>query len=137
MAHFIDMAVCRKHAEIRGNPQIVCGNSDYVLRIDTDAEWTHAAGMTVQILYHRNGETVCAHIPVINRRCTLPAITETCEVLVSLYADCIRTAAPAVIPCVPCITDAGGSQMQPVQDEFNRIMGLLAVPVSSASGLNV
>lgn len=120
--HEISVAVRSKIAKAQENPVIVCGNSNYLITFDLDAEWSDAENLTASFQYVRNGERVTEVIPLTDRQCRLPVLRGTWEVLVGVSGGNIRTAAPAVIPCMPCITDLGGTKKQPVRDIYNEIM---------------
>ncbi|MBR5371468.1 MAG: hypothetical protein IK130_04565 [Oscillospiraceae bacterium] len=123
----IDMDIRQKYARIRGKPAIICGNADCLLCIHPDEEWQSADGPAAQIAYLRKGRPVFETVPLTDWCCTLPPVHETCEILISVTANGIRTAAPAPVVCVPCITDHAGIPHHPAPDCFNRLMELLAV----------
>lgn len=122
----IEISVREKIAQVHGNPEIVCGNSDFTVLFDFDAEWNEAENLTANFQYLQNGERITESVPIIDGQCSVPVLRGTREVYVGVSGGTIRTAAPAVIPCVPCITDFLGEQKQPVRDIYNEIMEVIA-----------
>lgn len=98
---------------------IVCGNSDYVLEFDYDAEWPPF--YAEKTLHLHNGSQ---HREIVFRgtSVTLPPLQGITEVLVGVSAGNIRTAAPARIACIPCITDVPSQKEECAQDVFNCLM---------------
>ena len=107
-------------------PEIVCGNSDYTVLFDFDAEWDGAENLTAYIRYLRDGLPVHAAIPITAAACTLPAIYGTDAVQIGVSGGSIRTSVPAEIPCIPCANDFGGTEKQPAHDVYNEIMEVIA-----------
>lgn len=123
----ISITVQNKKAQVQGNPVIVCGNSDYVLSFDLDSDWDEVTGIKAQIAYLQNGHTVRQTVPVLpGGMSPFPAISGAREVQIGVYGGSIRTAAPAVIPCMPCETDIPGARKTAENDVYNAIMEVLA-----------
>ena len=122
----IDITVRSKIAQVQGSPEIVCGNSDYTVSFDLDSEWNDVTGIVAQIAYIKDGQIVRENMPVSGGACSLPVISDAYEISVGLTGGNIRTAAPAVIACVPCITDFKGKPKAPVHDVYNEIMEAIA-----------
>lgn len=122
----IDVSVTSRRASVEGTPCVICGNSDYILRFTLDAEWDAVEDITAKIGYIRNGKPYRESVPVSGGACSLPVISGAYEISVGLTGGNIRTAAPAVIPCVPCITDFKGKPKAPVHDVYNEIMEAIA-----------
>lgn len=123
----IGITVQNKKAQVQGNPVIVCGNSDYVLSFDLDEEWDEVTEIKAQIAYLQNGHTVRQTVPVLpGGMSPLPVILCATEICVGVYGGSIRTAAPAVIPCLPCATDIPGARKTAENDVYNAIMEVLA-----------
>lgn len=122
----IEITVQNKKAQVQGNPVIVCGNSDYVLSFDLDEKWDEVTGIKAQIAYIKDGQTVRRNVPLSSGSCHLPVITGAREVQIGVYGGSIRTAAPAVIPCMPCATDIPGTIKTAETDVYNAMMEVLA-----------
>lgn len=112
-----------KYAQVQGNPEIVCGNSDYTVTFDFDAEWDGEP--TARIRYLRDGLPVEANIPIADGVCELPAVYGTDELCIGAYTDTVQTSTPAVIPCVMCVTDIPGKPQTEHRDVYNEMMEVL------------
>ena len=75
--------------------KIVCGNSDYELSINFDAEWADHPNRTARFIW--NGQH--KDVTFTGNTVAIPALSNTKQVLVGIYADNISTTA-AKIPCV-------------------------------------
>jgi len=120
------VAVRDKIAQVQGNPVIVCGNSDYTVSFDLDSEWDGISDITAQVAYMQNGRMIRENVPVNGGVCSLPVISGAAEILVGVYGGSIRTAAPAVIPCLPCVTDIHGTLKMRRQDAYDEMMEVIA-----------
>ena len=122
----ISITVQNKKAQVQGNPVIVCGNSDYTLSFDLDEEWDEITGLKAQIAYIKGGQMIRQDVALSSDSCHLPAIRGAREVQIGVYGGSIRTAAPAVIPCLPCATDIPGTLHAPRHDVYNEMMEVIA-----------
>lgn len=121
----IDITVTNRRVQISGAPMIVCGNSDYVLRFTLDAEWNDAEDIAAKIAYLRCGKPVHETVPLTDGQCELPVIRGTDMITVGITGGNVRTAAPARILCIPCVTDIPGKPAEVRRDVFNELMELL------------
>lgn len=112
-----------KYAQVQGNPEIVCGNSDYTVTFDFDAEWDGEP--TAHIRYLRDGIPVETDILIVNDTCDLPAVYGTDELCIGAYTDTVQTSTPAVIPCIMCVTDFAGEPQTVRHDVYNDLMQML------------
>lgn len=122
----LECTVRNRRITVSGSPLIVCGNSDYTLNVDFDNEWDGIEHITAQFQYLRDGQPVTENAPVTNGTCRIPILRCTWEVLVGISGGNIRTAAPARILCIPCVTDLCGTEKQPVRDLYNEAMEAIA-----------
>lgn len=81
---------------------IVCGNSDYTVNFELDAEWAAYDKKTMRIGY-RNGKY--KDVDFTGTSCALPVIKKRPWIAVGLYAGQLKTSTPAVFRCAECITD--------------------------------
>ena len=121
----IDISVTNRRAYASGMPHVVCGNSDYLLRFTLDAEWNDVDGITAQIGYIRNGKPYCETAPITNGQCEMPAVHGAHEIAVGVTGGSVRTAIPARIQCIPCITDIPGEPQIVRNDVYNTLMRTL------------
>ena len=101
----IQITVRNKIAQVQGNPEIVCGNSDYTVTFDFDAEWDAYEHKTSHFSFLENGVPRYFDVIFTGDSVQIPAVWNTCELLIGAYAGDIRTTTAAAVPCVPCITD--------------------------------
>ncbi len=81
---------------------IVCGNSDYTVNFELDAEWDAYDAKTMRVGY-RNG--TYKDVEFNGLSCTLPVISKRPWIAVGLYAGQLHTTTPALFRCAECITD--------------------------------
>ena len=81
---------------------IVCGNSDYIVKFELDAEWEAYDEKTMRIGY-RNGKY--KDVGFTGTSCSLPIIKKRPWIAIGLYAGKLHTSTPAVFRCAECITD--------------------------------
>ena len=121
----IEVKVINRRITVPDTPMIVCGNSDYTLHADLDSEWDGVENISAQFRYLRDGLPVTETAPVTNGACSIPAIRGACAVEIGISGGNIRTAAPAVVACMPCCTDLRGTEKTPVRDVYNEIMEII------------
>lgn len=114
-------------------PHIICGNSDYTVAFEFDAEWSAYPDKTAVFSFCRGGERVTLKVPFKDvDSCYVPVISGTDMVEIGCCAGNIRTTSPARIPCCACITDIQSDRASPQQDIYNDIMEqitLIGLPV--------
>ncbi|MBR5722980.1 MAG: hypothetical protein IKX57_05060 [Oscillospiraceae bacterium] len=88
-------------------PVIVCGNSDYTLYFDPDAEWAPFREKTARFFWYDNRRRTYLHTDVLfaGNAVTVPVLRDTNEVAVGLYAGALHATAPFRIPCAEAVTD--------------------------------
>lgn len=117
--------VREKIAQVQENPEIVCGNSDYSVTFDFDAEWNGYVNKTARFVYYENGVPVHSDAIFTGSTVSIPAVYNTCELMIGVYAGAIRTTSPARVPCVPCITDYQPYHPEPASDVYEQLLELL------------
>lgn len=121
----IEVKIINRRITVPDAPMIVCGNSDYILNVDFDSEWDGVENISAQFRYLRDGLPVTEYVPLTNGACSIPAIRGACAVEIGISGGNIRTAAPAVVACMPCCTDLRGTEKTPVLDVYNEIMEII------------
>ena len=121
----IQITVRNKIAQVQGNPEIVCGNSDYTVTFDFDAEWDAYEHKTSHFSFLENGVPRYFDVIFTGDSVQIPAVWNTCELLIGAYAGDIRTTTAAAVPCVPCITDDEPVHPDPPPDVYAQIVELL------------
>ena len=105
---------------------IVCGNADYVVDFVFDEEW--------------NAHNVKTAIFVVNGKatpqvfegnvCPVPVIQNTLIAWVGVFVGTVddgtlSTSTPALVKCIPCITDGDNIPMAPPDDVYNQIIQMI------------
>lgn len=124
----ITIAVRNRIASVRGSPapEIVCGNSDYVLSFDWDAEWDEFDAVTCCIISYSEGGTTRSEIMVSDGTVTVPVQQNVYAVEIGLTAGDIRTTTPARISCLRCITDGASYEASAAFDVYNHMTEYIA-----------
>lgn len=82
---------------------IVCGNSDYTVTFDLDAEWAAETDRTARFTYIRDGRTRCKEKTFQGNTVAVPKLVGVRQVTVGLYAGDLYTTTAAAIWCKPSI----------------------------------
>ena len=100
---------------------IVCGNKDYKVRFDFDAEWDAYDAKTARFIWNGWYEDVVFS----GDTCAVPQINnaQVCEV--GVFAGDLRTTTPAFVKCDKSILCGEGSPAQPSPDVYAQIMEAL------------
>ena len=100
--------------------QIVCGNSDYTIKFDFDEEWSAETVKTARFIFASNGKYI--DVQFSGDECHMPVISDTTSVLVGVFAGNLCTTTGALIHSIPCITDPGGTPVEPTPDVYAQLM---------------
>lgn len=122
----INVLVRDKIASAVGDIVYICGNSDYVVSFDFDAEWG-AYGVKTARFVHNGTYT---DVVFTGNQCAMPVIHKAYGIFVGVYAGNLRTTTPAHIPSAASILSAEGTPAEPPDDVYAQLMELL----SSATG---
>lgn len=117
--HYINITVREKSARADDRALIVCGNSDYAVHFDFDAEWEAYDLKTARFITEGGFFT---DVQFTGSDCAVPVLTGTRTLLVGAFAGDVRTTTPAYIPAIPCITDSGGVPTAPPPDIYAQLM---------------
>ena len=120
MAEYV-IRIRGKTAAAEGDPLIVCGNSVDTVRFCFDTEW-EGSGRQAHFSYRQDGVLRRITVPFTGDTCPLPVLRGVCEIEAGLSAGSLCTAVPAVIPCVPCITDLSAADRPPEYDLFAEML---------------
>lgn len=117
----INISVKDKIARLETPVNIVCNNSDYVIRFAFDAEWQGYETKTARfVISGKYIDTIFSGAEV-----TVPIISDARVVAIGVYAGDLHTTTPALIMCDGSITSEGGSPATPSEDVYNAIMQAL------------
>ena len=94
----------------RRTPSIVCGNADYEIVFDFDAEWQAHDQKIARFIWGG----AYYDVPFMGNACSVPTVVDASEVELGVYAGDLRTTTPATIACRRSIR---GEQSLPLHDE--------------------
>ncbi len=118
---YVNIAVRNKIARTdEEQAQIVCGNSDYTIKFDFDEEWGAETVKTARFIFASNGKYI--DVQFSGDECHMPVISDTTSVLVGVFAGNLCTTTGALIHSIPCITDPGGTPVEPTPDVYAQLM---------------
>ena len=117
--NYINITVRGKIARAEGRARVVCGNSDYAVRFDFDAEWAEYAVKTARFVTEGGSYT---DVQFEGSDCAVPILRNTRTLLVGVFAGNLRTTTAALIHAVPCITDPDGTPADPTPDVYAQLM---------------
>lgn len=78
---------------------IVCGNSDYLVTFDFDAEWAAEPNRVARFVYVKNGKSLYQEAEFTGNTVSVPKLFDVDYVLVGVYAGDLRTTTPAKVLC--------------------------------------
>ena len=104
----IHITVRERIAQADGDPEIVCGNSDYTAVFDFDTEWDAFRARILRAVWRDNvtGQIIHEDTLFTGNTAVIPPVWRTCQVLLGVYAGDICTTTAARVPCAGCITDS-------------------------------
>lgn len=124
----INVTVRDKIASAAGDIVYICGNSDYVINFDFDAEWDDYDVKTARFVH--DGSYI--DIVFTGNQCAMPVIHKAYGIYVGVYASDLRTTTPAHIPSAASILSAEGTPAAPPDDVYAQITALCNEAVSEA-----
>lgn len=96
----------------------VCGNSDFRILFDFDAEWDVYETKTARFC----NDGSYTDIVFSGSECAVPIISDIYCFYVGVYAGDLHTTTPARVPCRKSILCGGGIPADPVPDVYNQLM---------------
>ena len=127
----INVTVRDKIASAVGDIVYICGNSDYIINFDFDAEWD-AYGVKTARFVHNGTYT---DVVFTGEQCAMPVIHKAYGIYVGVYAGDLRTTTPAHIPSAASILSAEGTPEAPPDDVYAQITALCNEAVSEAKSV--
>lgn len=120
MPRIIDVTIRDKIA-VADSTVYVCGNSDYTIRFDLDAEWAAYDTKTARFVYGSR------YIDVVfdGNECQVPIIANAYGLNVGVFAGNLHTTTPAYIRTERSILCGAGAPAAPSSDVYNEIMDKL------------
>lgn len=126
MSQRITIEIKDKIATCLTESPIVCGNADYVVDFVFDEEWNEHDVKTAVFVV--NGKATLQVFA--GNACPVPVIQNTLLAWVGVFAGTVddgtlSTSTPALVKCIPCVTDGDRVPMAPPDDVYNQIIGLI------------
>lgn len=100
--------------------EYVCGNSDFVVEFDFDAEWDAHDIKTARFVY--NG--TYTDVVFSGNQCPVPVISNTAAVKIGVFAGNLQTTTPAYVDAKKSILCENGAPADPPADVYNQIIDL-------------
>lgn len=99
----------------------VCGNTDYKIRFEFDAEWNAYPTKTARFVWGNQ-----YHDEVFTGdECPVPKITDVCVFEVGVFAGDLQTTTPAGVPAKKSILCGNGSPADPDDSVYDQVMAVL------------
>ena len=117
----IEIAVKNKIARQTNYEIYVCGNSDYCLLFDFDAEWDEYDVKTARLKYNGKYQEVV----FTGNECPFPIISNTKNIQIGVYAGALHTSTSAVVPAQKSILCGDEAHENPPTDVYNQLLELL------------
>lgn len=117
MSNVIDVVIRNKIATA-SDERYICGNSDYLIRFDFDAEWDPLITKTARFI---NGEEEY-DVVFSGSECPVPTFANATRLMVGVYAGNLHTTAPAYIHTRKSILCDSGAPIDPPDDVYHQIM---------------
>lgn len=132
----IEIGVVNRVATPPSDAVIVCGNSDYTLTFNFDAEWSAETTKIARFVWFSKNKTYSEEITFDGNTVEAPILTNTNAVYVGVYAGNLRTTTPAKIVCEPSILCYGqDANMNP--SDLALIKGQIAKLVDALRDISV
>ena len=110
---------------------VVCGNSDYVVAFDFDAEWDKHRVKTARF------KSNCKHEDVVfeDNECPMPPIFNAKIAWVGVFAGDLSTSTPAIVHCKPGILDGEDIPAPPRDDVYTQLVALTEEAIQTAESV--
>lgn len=109
----ININISDKRPTVEGAPVIVCGNSDYTIVFNFDAEWDDETPKIARFVYAQDGRVKHQDVRFTGHIVGVPVLSNVTRVSVGVYQGALHTTTPAVIPCELSILCNSGAPAAP------------------------
>lgn len=117
----LPITVRNKVASYTGDIPYICGNSDYTVVFDFDAEWDIYTQKTARFVYG----SYYIDIVFDGNECPFPLIESTSMVVAGVFAGNLRTTTGACVRACQSIRSKHGTPAAPKPGVYDRIMETL------------
>ncbi len=118
MPRVINITVRDKLAVVADRTVYVCGNSDYTVHFDFDAEWDAYKTKTARFIFGSKYKDVVFD----GNECPVPIISNAYGLNVGVFAGDLHTSTPAYVETERSILCGAGSPADPDPDVYAQIM---------------
>lgn len=118
----INITIRDKIAENVSGSGYVCGNSDYTVIFDFDAEWDEFDTKTARFVKQ---DKTFTDVVFSGNECPMPILSNTYNIYVGVFAGDLHTTTPAHISAKKSILCDGGTPAAPAEDVYAQIMEML------------
>ena len=127
MGEIIKVAVRNRIAAAdKNNPVYICGNSDFTVEFEFDADWSAHEHKTARFSYNGTYQDVVFS----GRNCSVPIISDTHSFKVGVFAGNLKTTTAAYVSAKKSILCEGGLPDDPPPDVYAQIMEVLKTGAS-------
>ena len=105
-----------------GTGTVICGNSDYTVVWDLDAEWAAYDTKTMRV---NLADGTYQDVVFTGNTAALPVLSTPGWASVGLYAGDLHTSRAADLRVLPSVTTAGGAPADPPESVYNQLMELI------------
>lgn len=132
----IEIDIAQKIATVRGYPSIVLGNDDYSITFYFDSEWSGYTSKTLvlSLLSAKTGMLQTKEILFHGDTVNLPAILNTGEISIGVYAGDLKTSTNAIITCYGVVNPANNPHPNPEPDVYTQLLAYLLSLGGAVSG---
>jgi hypothetical protein len=125
----INITVRGKVATANTNDVYVCGNSDYVIRFDFDAEWNVHGAKTARFVMP---DGTYQEQVFTRDECPVPIIENVRQFNVGVFAGNLYTTTPAYVPAKKSILCGGGKRVESEPDVYNQLIEKIDTEIKTA-----
>ena len=112
----------RDKISVGDGTRIVCGNSDYIVRFDLDAEWEQFITRTMIVV---NSDKTYSEYVFTGDTVALPVINNQNGIGIGLYAGDLHTTTSAYFDCIKSARCGLGAHAEPNEDVYNQLVQLV------------
>lgn len=131
MGKVIPVTVRDKIAAAQRDALYVCGNSDFTIEFDFDADWNEHNVKTARFTYNGTYQDKVFEGNV----CPVPIITNTHSFKVGVFAGSLETTTAAYVSAKKSILCGSGSPAAPAPDVYAQIMEMLNAALARIEAL--
>ena len=118
MERVIHVSVKDKIAVAETDVLYICGNSDFAIQFEFDAEWEAFPEKTARFIYANQYRDILFR----GSLCPIPVISGALAISVGVFAGDLHTTTPAVITARRSILCNSGSPADPSDEVYNQLM---------------